>query len=70
MPSAAEIERTKALYCGYVTLVDHWTGHLLETIDAPGLRDDTAVVFVSDHGKQLMDRGRFGKGANELFAFN
>lgn len=68
--SPAEVERTKALYAGYVTFVDRWIGHLLESIDALGLRDDTAVLFFSDHGTQLMDRGRFGKGADALFPFN
>lgn len=69
-PSEAEIERTKALYYGYVTFVDRWIGHLLETIDQAGVREDTVVMFLSDHGTQLMDRGRFGKGANDLFPFN
>ena len=69
-PSPAEIERTKALYYGYVTFVDRWIGHLLETIDQTGLRDDTVVMFLSDHGTQLMDRGKFGKGARDLFPFN
>ena len=66
----AEIERTKALYMGYVTFVDRWIGHLLETIDRLNLRDDTVVMFLSDHGTQLMDRGRFGKGGNALHPFN
>lgn len=66
----AEIERTKALYMGYVTFVDRWIGHLLETIDRLNLRDDTVVMFLSDHGTQLMDKGRFGKGGNALYPFN
>jgi arylsulfatase A-like enzyme len=69
-PTPAEIERTKALYYGYVTFVDRWIGHLLESIDRTGVRDDTVLMFVSDHGTQLMDRGAFGKGARDLFPFN
>lgn len=69
-PTESEVERTKALYCGYVTFVDRWIGHLLETIDGVGLRDDTAVVFFSDYGTQLMDRGKFRKGGTDLFPFN
>ena len=68
--TVAEIERTKALYMGYVTFVDRWIGHLLETIDRLNLRDDTVVMFLSDHGTQLMDKGRFGKGGNALYPFN
>ncbi|MEE2752579.1 MAG: sulfatase [Candidatus Latescibacterota bacterium] len=69
-PTPAEIERTKALYYGYVTFVDRWIGHLLESIDRAGVRDDTVLMFVSDHGTQLMDRDAFGKGARDLFPFN
>lgn len=69
-PSEAEVERTKALYYGYTTFVDRWIGHLLESIDRAGVRDDTVVMFLSDHGTQLMDRGKFGKGARDLFPFN
>ena len=68
--SEAEIERTKALYMGYVTFVDRWIGHLLESIDRLNLLDDTVVMFLSDHGTQLMDKGRFGKGGTELYPFN
>jgi arylsulfatase A-like enzyme len=69
-PSNAEIERTKALYYGYTTFVDRWIGHLLESIDRAGVADDTVVMFLSDHGTQLMDRGKFGKGGRDLFPFN
>jgi arylsulfatase A-like enzyme len=69
-PTEAEIERTKALYLGYVTFVDRWIGHLLESIENLGLLDDTVVMFVSDHGTQLWDKGKFGKGATELHPFN
>lgn len=68
--SEAEVERTKALYMGLVTFVDRWIGHLLESIETLGLLEDTVVMFVSDHGTQLMDKGKFGKGAAELFPFN
>ncbi len=65
-----EKARIKALYCGEVTFVDTWVGALLETVDALRLWDDTIVVFTSDHGTQLMDHGRFGKGAAEMHPFN
>ena len=69
-PSKAEIERTKALYLGYVTFVDRWIGHFLESLKRLNLCDDTVVMFLSDHGTQVWDRGRFGKGPGELFPFN
>ncbi|MDP6040546.1 MAG: sulfatase-like hydrolase/transferase, partial [Candidatus Latescibacteria bacterium] len=39
----ANVERTKALYYGYVTFVDKWLGALLNKIDDMKLWDDTGV---------------------------
>lgn len=68
--SAEEKERIMALYCGEVTFVDKWVGVFLEHLDALQLWEDTIVVLTSDHGTQLMDHGRFGKGAEEMHPFN
>ena len=68
--SAAEIERTRALYFGFVTFVDRWLGHLLEQMDAMRLWDDTVFIFLTDHGTELMDKGRFGKSADRLHPYN
>ena len=69
-PTEAEIQRTKALYYGEVTFVDHWVGVLLDKVSALGLDDDTLVVVLSDHGTQVFDHGRFGKGGGNLRAYN
>ncbi|MBI3461650.1 MAG: sulfatase-like hydrolase/transferase, partial [Planctomycetes bacterium] len=60
-PSEALIRRTMALYAGCCTLVDTWIGHFLETLDKLRLWDDTLVIFVTDHGTELMDHGEFTK---------
>ncbi|MBM3216479.1 hypothetical protein FJZ36_16395 [Candidatus Poribacteria bacterium] len=65
-----EVLRTKALYYGYVTFVDKWIGHLLNKLDDRGLWDSTAILFVSDHGTQLMDKGMFGKSPEMMHPFN
>ena len=59
--TAADIERTKALYYGYVTFVDKWLGVLFDKLTDMGLWDDTIVCFVSDHGTELLDNGVFSK---------
>ena len=60
----ADVERTKALYYGYVTFVDKWIGVLLNKIDEMKLGDDTMVIFTSDHGTELMDNGEFSKNGH------
>jgi arylsulfatase A-like enzyme len=68
--SAAERERMKALYFGEVTYVDSWVGRLLNHLTDLKLLDSTVVMFVSDHGTELLDHGRIGKSAPHLFAHN
>ncbi len=48
-------------YCGEVTMVDLWVGRLLNKLDVLGLRDDTIVFFLSDHGFYFGEHGYFGK---------
>ena len=69
-PSEPEIERTKALYYGYVTFVDKWLGVFLAKLQQMRLLDDTVVLFTSDHGTELWDKGRFGKGGDRLYRYN
>ena len=65
-----EQERMKALYYGEVTFVDRWIGRIYEKLNSLKLLDDTVVMFVTDHGTELLDHGRFGKSAPHLFAHN
>ena len=60
----ANVERTRALYYGYVTFVDKWIGALLNAVEDMGLLDDTVVMFLSDHGTELMDNGVFSKNGH------
>ena len=69
-PTEDELRRVEALYLGEVTFVDKCIGQLLSKIEELKLRDDTLVVVLSDHGTQLRDQGRFGKGPDQLHPFN
>lgn len=51
------LRRLRALYYGLVTHVDDAVGRILSELDTLGLRDDTVVLFVSDHGEMLGDHG-------------
>lgn len=46
-----------ACYRGKLTMVDRWIGRLLDRVDTLNLADDTVVVFLSDHGFYLGERG-------------
>jgi arylsulfatase A-like enzyme len=59
--SPQEIEQTRALYAGEVTLVDRWIGHLFHRLADLGLTDDTAILFTSDHGTLLGEWGAVHK---------
>ncbi|KYH40256.1 MAG: hypothetical protein AYL33_006310 [Candidatus Bathyarchaeota archaeon B63] len=52
-----EIRHVRAQYAGTVTLCDKWTGLLLEKIEELGLWEDTALIFLSDHGEPLGEHG-------------
>jgi arylsulfatase len=54
--------KTIAYYWALCSHVDDQVGRILQTLDDCGQRDDTLVVFTSDHGEYLGDRGRTGKG--------
>jgi arylsulfatase A-like enzyme len=56
-PEAAQAAEAAPYYYAAVTAVDHQVGRLLAALDDHGLRDDTFVVFTSDHGMQLGSHG-------------
>jgi arylsulfatase A-like enzyme len=46
----------------YTTLVDEQIGRLLTHLEDIGLKDDTMIVFTSDHGDLLGSHGLYDKG--------
>lgn len=47
-----------ANYYAHISALDHEFGRLLEALDTPELRENTLVVFTSDHGDMLYSHGR------------
>jgi len=59
--TAEDMRIAHATYCGEVTMVDRWVGRLLSKLDVLGLRENTIVLFTSDHGFFFGEHGYFGK---------
>jgi arylsulfatase len=52
----------RARYFGDVSLVDAQVGRVMEKLAALGLRENTIVIFTSDHGEYLGDHHQMQKG--------
>lgn len=59
---AARIAEVSRLYDAEIAAGDEAFGHLLAALRERGLYDDTLIVFVSDHGEELGERGNLGHG--------
>ena len=57
----ATIRRLHAAYYGICTFLDQQIGLVLDALDAAGLRDNTRIIYSSDHGEHLGARGIFSK---------
>lgn len=60
--SERDREHIKALYDGEIAFADRAIGELLDGLDNRGLRENTVVVFMSDHGEEFFDHGGFAHG--------
>ena len=50
-----------ASYLALVTFMDHQVGKVLTALDEAGYTDTTRVLYSSDHGDNVSDRGLWGK---------
>ena len=69
IPKEGQVSETmaKKLIHGYyasVSYVDAQIGKLLRGLDELGLRDDTVIILVGDHGWSLMEHGLWVKHSN------
>jgi arylsulfatase A-like enzyme len=58
----AESLRRRRHTVAMVEEIDRQVGRILATLDEQGLRDDTIICFLTDHGEQLGDHGLWHKG--------
>jgi choline-sulfatase len=60
VPDDVLLNARRAHYAS-ISYLDDKLGQLLEALDAVGLRDDTVVLFMADHGEMLGERGLWYK---------
>jgi choline-sulfatase len=59
--SEADVRRATAGYYGLCSFMDEQAGKVLQALDACGLTQSTRVVYTSDHGDAVGQRGLWGK---------
>lgn len=57
-----EARQVVAAYYAMIEHIDHEVGRMLAALDETGQRDNTIVIFMSDHGEMLGDHGLLLKG--------
>ena len=55
----------KALYRAELTMADHWFGNFMQRFNELNLERETLVLFLSDHGFLLGERGYVAKMATQ-----
>ena len=60
--SDEEVKESIVHYWAYCTMLDDYRKMLYDAVDDLGLRDNTILIFMSDHGDYLGDHGLYCKG--------
>jgi choline-sulfatase len=60
-PSEEQIRTARHAYYGSISYLDDQVGKILDTLRLTGLDSNTAIVFTSDHGDMLGERGLWYK---------
>jgi arylsulfatase A-like enzyme len=61
-PEEFQAKATIAKYWAMIEQIDDHVGRILEALDESGQRENTVVIFTSDHGEMLGDHGLLLKG--------
>ncbi|WP_205648838.1 sulfatase-like hydrolase/transferase [Acuticoccus kandeliae] len=60
-PDPDDARRARTAYYGLVHRMDEMIGRLLDTLDELGVLDETLIVYASDHGDHIGERGLYWK---------
>jgi len=56
-----QVRTARRAYLANCSYVDHWVRQIMDALDTHGLSDNTIVIFTSDHGDMLGERGLWYK---------
>ncbi|HNB50455.1 MAG TPA: sulfatase, partial [Anaerolineales bacterium] len=65
--TSAQKERYLKLYERAIQYTDAHIGKLLNKLDALGLRENTIIILLSDHGEEFLERSRWGHFETNLY---
>ncbi|MGK0186823.1 MAG: arylsulfatase A [Verrucomicrobiales bacterium] len=58
-----DLDSPRNLYAAFLSSLDARIGKLIAAVDANGLREDTIIIFQSDHGHSTEVRAHYGGGS-------
>jgi len=58
----SDLRRLEALHDGEISQHDHHFARFIQTLKDQGLYENTAIVFIADHGEEFREHGSFGHG--------
>jgi arylsulfatase A-like enzyme len=56
------LEAPRRMYAAFISTMDEMVGEVVEHLDKAGLREDTIIIFLSDHGHSVEQRTFSGGG--------
>ncbi|MBN1125721.1 MAG: sulfatase-like hydrolase/transferase [Sedimentisphaerales bacterium] len=57
-----DMPEPRKFYAAFVSTVDDMIGRVLQTVNELGIREDTIIIYLSDHGHSVEERTYFGGG--------
>ncbi len=58
----ANLDEPRKAYAAFISLLDEKIGEIVDKVDELGLRENTLIIFLSDHGHSTEERNNFGGG--------
>ena len=56
------LRKYKSAYYGMISMMDKYIGKILDKVDQLGMKEDTLIIFTSDHGHFIGEHGLCAKG--------